>query len=414
MDSHNAARKTFLVSAYACEPGEGSEPGVGWNWVEELSKHHNVIVITRMNNKKKIEEEFRAHSYPNLTFYYCDVPKVLSFWKKGQRGVHLYYLMWQVQCFRLAKALNKKFHIDYSMTVTFGNLWMPTFMHLLPCEFIWGPLGGGEGVPDVLLPHMPKKQLFAETIRKINKIFPVTNPWFYSICKKAKLILVRTNDSLECIPRAYRGKCEIVIETGISDADVEYFNKVSPMPEINKDDMVLCGKMVPFKLFSLAIDAYAKVVAEKDIGKLHIIGDGPQKDMLVSMVEKYDLADKIIFEGKKTREDTLRIMAGCKALLLSSAREGGSWVMFEAMLLKKPIICFDTSGMSVVVNDACGYMIPVQKYDDAVTEFAKAISACCEDHENTKGENGYSRVVSQFKWSHKVERMLKCLEKHSR
>ena len=27
----------ILISAYACEPGKGSEPGVGWRWVNGLA-----------------------------------------------------------------------------------------------------------------------------------------------------------------------------------------------------------------------------------------------------------------------------------------------------------------------------------------------------------------------------------------
>ncbi|WP_318780277.1 hypothetical protein [Atlanticothrix silvestris] len=36
----------ILISAYACEPGQGSEPGVGWNVVREVSKYHHVWVLT--------------------------------------------------------------------------------------------------------------------------------------------------------------------------------------------------------------------------------------------------------------------------------------------------------------------------------------------------------------------------------
>ena len=28
----------ILMSAYACEPGKGSEPGVGWRWALETAK----------------------------------------------------------------------------------------------------------------------------------------------------------------------------------------------------------------------------------------------------------------------------------------------------------------------------------------------------------------------------------------
>ena len=43
-----------LISAYACEPGRGSEPGVGWNVVRELSARHELWVLTRANHAAAI------------------------------------------------------------------------------------------------------------------------------------------------------------------------------------------------------------------------------------------------------------------------------------------------------------------------------------------------------------------------
>ena len=51
----NGTGLRVLVSAYACEPGRGSEPGVGWHWVREIARFNEVWVITRMNNRKAIE-----------------------------------------------------------------------------------------------------------------------------------------------------------------------------------------------------------------------------------------------------------------------------------------------------------------------------------------------------------------------
>ena len=47
----------LLLSAYACEPGRGSEPGVGWNWAIALAAlGHDVWVLTRANNRDRIEQ----------------------------------------------------------------------------------------------------------------------------------------------------------------------------------------------------------------------------------------------------------------------------------------------------------------------------------------------------------------------
>ena len=45
----------ILVSAYACEPGKGSEPGAGWLWARAAARRHEVWVLTRANNREAIE-----------------------------------------------------------------------------------------------------------------------------------------------------------------------------------------------------------------------------------------------------------------------------------------------------------------------------------------------------------------------
>ena len=51
------ARLRVLISAYACEPGKGSEPEVGWQWALQMARFHDVTVLTRTNNREAIEKE---------------------------------------------------------------------------------------------------------------------------------------------------------------------------------------------------------------------------------------------------------------------------------------------------------------------------------------------------------------------
>ena len=50
-------RIRVLISAYACEPNKGSEPGVGWNWTLQMAKMDEVYVITRSNSYRNIFTE---------------------------------------------------------------------------------------------------------------------------------------------------------------------------------------------------------------------------------------------------------------------------------------------------------------------------------------------------------------------
>ena len=76
--------KKIFISAYACEPYKGSEPGIGWNVVNQLSRYFEVHVLTRANNREVIEAFYQANSQEvKPVFHYYDLPKYLSFWKKN-------------------------------------------------------------------------------------------------------------------------------------------------------------------------------------------------------------------------------------------------------------------------------------------------------------------------------------------
>jgi allantoicase len=82
-----------LISAYACEPGKGSEPGAGWEWSRAAALEHEVWVLTRTKNALAIERALANEPHLRLHPVYIDLPAWARFWKRGQRGVHLYYLL---------------------------------------------------------------------------------------------------------------------------------------------------------------------------------------------------------------------------------------------------------------------------------------------------------------------------------
>ena len=121
----------ILLSAYACEPGKGSEPGVGWHWALELAGlGHETWVLTRANNRPPIEAALAGRPPPasNPRFLYYDLPAWARWWKKGRRGIHLYYLLWQWGAYRLARKVHARarFHIVHH--VTFVSMHQPSFM----------------------------------------------------------------------------------------------------------------------------------------------------------------------------------------------------------------------------------------------------------------------------------------------
>ena len=139
----------ILLSAYACEPNKGSEPGVGWNWALALAQRgYDVHVLTRSNNRRAIEEAL-APSNLQLTFHYYDLPQILRFWKHWPGGIYLYYLLWQIGAYRVGKILHSTEQFSLVHHITFVSYRQPSFMGGLGIPFIFGPVGGRDHAPAV-------------------------------------------------------------------------------------------------------------------------------------------------------------------------------------------------------------------------------------------------------------------------
>ena len=84
----------ILAFAYACEPQKGSEPGAGWGWARLLARLGDTWIITRANNKEAIEAELSSTPEAgSLHFVYVDLSERARSWKRGQRGIRLYYML---------------------------------------------------------------------------------------------------------------------------------------------------------------------------------------------------------------------------------------------------------------------------------------------------------------------------------
>ena len=127
-------RLKVLLSAYACEPGKGSEPGVGWNWAKQITRFHDVWIITRANNKDPIERALTNEPMPNVHWVYFDLPRWLRFWKKRQRGIQLYYYLWQIGAYFKTMRLHREVRFDLVHHVTFVKYWTPSFLPFYPCH----------------------------------------------------------------------------------------------------------------------------------------------------------------------------------------------------------------------------------------------------------------------------------------
>lgn len=398
-----------LVSAYACEPDKGSEPGVGWNWAKQIARFHEVWVITRANNRDSIERVLQKEPIPNLHFVYYDVPKWLSFWKKKTRGLYLYYLLWQIGAYRVAKKLHKSVGFDVVHHLTFGNLWLPTFMSFLPIPFIWGPIGGGEEIPLAFWKKFPLNAKIKECLRSIIISSLKINPLFKYNSYKSSLIIAKTTDTANRFNHRYKSK--IVVETDVAVDSIAL--KQDKNSHNNCVQLIAVGRLDAWRGFDLLIRAFAKVNKIYNNVCLYIIGDGSEMKRLKKLREHLNLTDKIIFTGHIDKKKYWEHMRGSDIFVNPCLKEGGVTALFDALSLGMPVICMDIAGASEIVKNECGIKVKPVTPDQTIKDLADAIVKLARNPElrSKMGETGRKRVEEVYSWERKGDLIKSIYEK---
>jgi glycosyltransferase involved in cell wall biosynthesis len=392
----------MMISAYGCEPGKGSEQGVGWNWVLQLARLAELVVVTRANNQAAIEAALPAEYAGRVRFVYYDLPDRLRAFKRKERGLYLYYFLWQWGAYRLMKRQLASYPVDYAMHLTFGSIWMPTFMHRLPVPFIWGPVGGGEAVPWKLIRTLPLKGRLVQYARYFLMASFGINPLVAGITRRARVILARTNDTAKMIPARHTDKVRVVLETAAAE---DWFNLRlrTTQAESTAIKVIYTGRLVPFKNVDMGIRAVA--AARRAGADIHftIIGDGPLKSALARRAEAEGILEAVTFTGRCTQNEVFDHLSASDIYFIPSLREGGVWSLMEAMAVGLPSICVNSSGMKIIADSSSARMVDPGRPEKMVEDFASALCALAASPELRRemGTNARARLDQHFRWEHK-------------
>lgn len=118
---------------------------------------------------------------------------------------------------------------------------------------------------------------------------------------------------------------------------------------------ITVGRLIAVKGYERLISALAECRREGYSFNLWIIGEGESRDQLKEMVDRYHLEQEIQFLGQKANPYPYIKAADC--MICSSYEEGLSTVVIEAIILGKPVITTDCSGMQEIFGkQECGYI----------------------------------------------------------
>ncbi|MGH2756362.1 MAG: glycosyltransferase [Actinomycetota bacterium] len=335
----------ILVFAYACEPGKGSEPGAGWMWSRMLARIGETWVVTRANNRDAIEAEIGSvPEADNLRFVYVDLPRWARFWKRGQRGVRLYYLLWQVAALLKARRLGRQGRFDLVWHLTMANVWLGSVAPLAGRPFVLGPVGGGVAPPMRLLGILGPRGVAYELGRFISRtVGRYLNPLSRLAWRRASLILVNNPETRNWVPKRHRDKCAVLPHAIIEDA---YFSARHPTRARSSEPIaLLAGRILPWKGAALALRA----LVELPEWRLIVCGTGPDEARVRRVAHRLGVYDRTIFLGAVDRDQLIDVMRDRADILLHpSLHDDAPFVVVEALAAGLGVVCLDRGGPPVL------------------------------------------------------------------
>lgn len=397
----------ILMSAYACEPDKGSEPGVGWRWaLETAALNHEVWVITRSNNKAAITNGLSKHGKPqNLHVVYYDLPMWARWWKNGRRGVHLYYLLWQLGAYRYARKLHATHPFDAVHHITFGVTRQPSFMGGLGIPFIVGPLGGGERAPYPLRKYYTFAGKCKDAIRDVANLVARYDPWVRLMYRQASHIFLKTPESLNWLPAKYQHKASCMLEIGVDPRPVILQEKAVLTTRQKSLHVLYVGRFIYWKGMDLGLRAIAKMRANGIPVRVTMIGQGPQQHDWQQLIAQLKMGEAITWIPWMKQQDLLSAYQSFDLLLFPSLHDSSGNVVLEAMAGGLPVVCLDLGGPAQLVNAHCGQVVPVDglSADQVIDGIAAALTTLSKSPEITAALRlGAMERAREFSWQHLV------------
>jgi glycosyltransferase involved in cell wall biosynthesis len=404
----------ILLSAFACAPGQGSEPGLGWGVARSLAQQHRVWVMTHAYHKSQIEPALQASPSPNLSFVYLTGRLgVVPEWdragidRRGHvvYGFYIQYLSWQVQAARLAQALHAREHLDLIHHVSYANSWLPSAMGWLEPPFVW-TAGARERTPRAFLADMSRPSRMAETKRNMamTAFGPVTHA---TTATRADLILT-SSDRGAWSPRLPVRQFPL---GGISQSE---FDRLARIPQRRNRPfrVVSIGRLLGLKAFSLGLRAFAELRREIGDSEYWIVGSGPEEARLKDQALELGCAESVRFWGWLPREQVLELLANVDVLVHPSLHEQFGYVLLEAMAAGRPVICLAAGGPTVLVGTEGGVVLPARTPAQVVRDLLGCLRhmAVDESARLELGQRARRWVENHWTWRHTSTRLLDCYD----
>lgn len=347
-------RRRILLSSFACSPLWGSEPGVGWQWLLQLVRHHDVVLLTHAHFRNHLEPALAAAGLAALPVHYFQAP-ALGLHPHKQLNSRLYYTWWQWRVRKLVRKLVAAQHFDVIHHLTWGTLRFPCLLGRLGVPLVMGPLGGGESAPLRLFNGLPLKVRAFDYLRSLTLMWVRIDPLATWGPRRAALVLCKSGDSLQALPRSVQARAVVAPEIGSVSAAP--FPREPATGRAGPHRLLFAGRLLGWKGVALALGAVKLLVRKGHDVRLDIAGDGPLRAHLAQQVALLGLQERVRLLGNIPREELLTLYGESDLFLFPSLHDSSGNVVLESLSHGLPVVCLDLGGPQHYVDSSCGLVV---------------------------------------------------------
>lgn len=234
-----------------------------------------------------------------------------------------------------------------------------------------------DGKPDIIHAHFTEMGAIAATLSKEVHV-PLVITEHSSEMNKTEI----SQSLKKCADYGYsRASCLITVSSILAASirkhlgyectvihnivDIDTFGRCVRYPH-EGFNIVTTGSLIPRKRIMNLLIAVHKLHSIYPKIKLHIIGDGYQRDELLQFVHSNNMEEYVTFWGRISREETTKVYQIADCFALVSERETFGVVYIEAMAAGLPVIATPCGGPEDFVNSSNGQLVEIDNEEQLI------------------------------------------------
>jgi glycosyltransferase involved in cell wall biosynthesis len=175
----------------------------------------------------------------------------------------------------------------------------------------------------------------------------------------------------------------------------ELFLRQPHIPIPDQPRLVCVGRLCEQKGHLLLVEAASQLAVEGLQFRLVLVGDGPLRPQIQTMIAQLGLQDHIEITGWASNYEVQQQILASRAMVLPSFAEGLPVVLMEALALSRPAISTYVAGIpELIESGVCGWLVPAGSVEDLAAAMRSALQLPVEKLDQM-GRVGSERVTER-------------------